>query len=269
VIGDAVPASYKAHYACEAAPNVSLAIMTPRRRTLRLAILLVAIPLFVSASEPIRNPAAEAYNADGTASSHLLNAIEGKWGQQRGYVPAEGAGIISEFCRGVGRGTVSLVRGLTVAFGLHSSKSSLERFQSEHYHWRVSTRKTLFENLANRAGALCGMLAPVWLLLFPKASVILARWISSLRANVPHVLRRFRSRATPQQRLILAIACPIPLILAGIGLMSALDIDHTDISENWWCWMLLVILVGLFEYFWFAPTTTTAGNSESDLDSRP
>lgn len=218
---------------------------------------------------PFYSQSVFSHNPDGTASRDLLNVVEGRWGQGRGYVPAEGAGIIYEFSRGFGRGAVSVAKTLSSIFGLHSSKSSLDYFQAEHYHWRVSPRKSFFENLSNRAGALWAILTPLWLAFMPKALAAMVRLITDVSIKTPKVFRRIRSRTTLHQRLVVAIACPPAMILAGIGLMSALNIDHTDISENWWCWMLLVILIGLFEYFWFAPTTTTAGNSESDLDSRP
>jgi hypothetical protein len=74
------------------------------------------------------------------------------------------------------------------------------------------------------------------------------------------------------QRIIIAVVMPLTTILLGWGIMNWTSHDHYTnqhnqiwwkawhfspeyISESWFGWMLVVLIIGAFEFWWFSTPT--------------
>lgn len=110
----------------------------------------------------VGNRSIGATNSDGTPSSIMLDLAYGKFGQKRGYVEAEGAGILGELGKGGARGGVQFISSVANTFGMDELHAKTQRFMAENADWfNESTRKSAAERFVNWAGATIGNYAPM------------------------------------------------------------------------------------------------------------
>lgn len=111
----------------------------------------------------IGNKSIGATNSDGTPSSIMLDLAYSKWGEKRGYVEAEGAGIFGELGKGLARGGLSFVSSAANTFGMDEVEAKTKRFMAENADWfNESSRKSAVERFANWTGATIGSYLPMF-----------------------------------------------------------------------------------------------------------
>jgi hypothetical protein len=88
--------------------------------------------------------------------------------------------------------------------------------------------------------------------------------------------------ANPKQRVLLAVLVPIGILLIGYGIMRILNAnswdlvressfcDPTELDESWWGWLIVVVIIGVYEWKLFglgnmAQMTTVSGAGSSHV----
>ena len=63
--------------------------------------------------------------------------------------------------------------------------------------------------------------------------------------------KRRRIEINFAQRIIIGIVVSVITLILGFGFMSIIDINPDDLEDSWGGWFILIILIGVFEIFWF------------------
>ena len=79
--------------------------------------------------------------------------------------------------------------------------------------------------------------------------------------DIKDKLKEIDRRLNPIQRIVVAVVIPIVVILIGWGVMTNIVIDGggvfrimmnpINLSDSWWTWLIVISVIGVFEYFWF------------------
>lgn len=210
----------------------------------------------------IHNPSPYATNSDGTPSSHALDLAYGRWGQQRGYVDPEGAGVLTEFVYGFRRGLSRL--GLIFADITNNSatKFRIESRGRERYHWNTSKRKSGAENTLNVIGYIVGLSLPATVWFIPFFSKSLLSIFRRLRLRAADKLYIARSRADRSGKVVIGVGVPILLLFIFWGFMTIVDnnagykewgwdFHPANLDDSWWGWGLYLIITMSFLIYWF------------------
>lgn len=208
------------------------------------------------------NQSLGATNSDGTPSSIMLDLAYGRWGQQRGYVDPEGAGVLTEFVYGFRRGLSRL--GLLFA-DITNNPATRYRIESrgrERYHWNTSKRKSGAENTFNVIGYIVGLSLPATVWFIPFFSKRLLSIFRQLRSRAADKLYIAKSRAERSEKVVIGAGIPIMLLFIFWGIMTIVDnnagykewgwdFHPANIDDSWWGWGLYLIITMSFLIFWF------------------
>jgi hypothetical protein len=92
--------------------------------------------------------------------------------------------------------------------------------------------------------------------------------------NIQEKINAVNQKSNPIQRIIVAVGVPIVIIILGFGIMTIIekndyDLWHFDpsaLGESWWGWLLLILIIGVFEYFWFRDrSASVSGECQSEV----
>lgn len=95
--------------------------------------------------------------------------------------------------------------------------------------------------------------------------------------EIKKVVEDIDKQSNPVQRAVVAVVVPFAILLLGWGVMSFINknrypfdnewgwcFDPTELNESWWGWFLIVLAIGVFEYFWFRNRSRSDEDASSD-----